>query len=367
MSKSTTNPDISIIVSAYNNAKELPTCLDALLEQTYKNIEIICINDASTDDTGHILDDYTRRDSRLKVITNEKNIGLSRSRNNGINQAKAPYIMFCDGDDYYDTTMCEKMLNKMRKTDLEVGLVISEIRVVYHAHPEMRMSDDYYYHLHFAGYQPVTERVMLETDFSPTNKMFRRDLLDKYDLRFPEGLHYEDAYFCAAYLFICKSVYYLNEQLYTYVRRPGSIMSNTWSKDSKNDTSLDHLYIAFQLFDFMKEHNLLDEYNTMFWQHFIGFEHLTIHYSKSKENTKKARELVYNFIREHQESFTNTPIEIQNAVNQMTAKRFAPSKTRLKQLILKLMPTYRLQIQNVIRLRALQQKNKQLLETLEKR
>ena len=88
----TNKPDVSVIVSCYKGGASLPTCLDALLSQSLKNIEIICINDGSPDNTASILKDYANRDGRIIPITNKQNLGISKSRNKGIKLASADYI-----------------------------------------------------------------------------------------------------------------------------------------------------------------------------------------------------------------------------------------------------------------------------------
>jgi len=359
-------PKVSVIVTAYNCAKELPRCLDALINQSLKEIEIICVDDASSDGTTDVVKEYEEKDARVIGVINFENVGASEARNLGLEKASAPYIMFCDGDDYYDRQMCEKMLKKMEDMKPKVGMVISEIRVEYLAHAEMRISDENYYNLHFSGYQVVNEEVLTETDFAPTNKLFRKDLIDKYNLRFPKGLHYEDAYFCAAYICVCKTIYYLNEQLYTYVRRPSSIMSNTWSRTEGRDTSIDHIYIAFKLFDFLEENNMLEKYNGAFWKLFVSYERLSMNYSRSQENTDKVRKEVHAFIEKHGDKFSQVPLEVQAQIKQMTAQKFAPTKNRAKQLVMRFLPTYKLQVQNVLRLRALRQKNQRLIEEVER-
>lgn len=357
-------PEISVIVTSYNNADFLPKCLDALLTQSFENIEIICVDDASTDDTPNIIEAYGQKDPRIVKIINPKNVGVSEARNMAIERASAPYIMFCDGDDYYDPQMCKKMLDKMQHAHPRVDMVISEIRVIYNAHQEMKISDENYYNLHFSGIQTVNDQVLTETDFAPTNKLFKKELIEKYQLRFPKGLHYEDAYFCAAYMCICRAIYYLNEQLYTYVRHEGSIMSNTWSKEGSRDISIDHIYIAFQLFDFLERNNLLQKYNASFWRLFIAYERLSMNYSRSRQNTKKIRGEVRRFISEHKSKFDEAPAQIQAQILQLISQRLAPSKTKMKHMLLKFLPTYKLQIQNVTRLQALDQKNRQLLHTI---
>lgn len=163
---------------------------------------------------------------------------------------------------------------------------------------------------------------------------------------------------------ICRAIYYLNEQLYTYVRHEGSIMSNTWSKEGSRDISIDHIYIAFQLFDFLERNNLLQKYNASFWRLFIAYERLSMNYSRSRQNTKKIRGEVRRFISEHKSKFDEAPAQIQAQILQLISQRLAPSKTKMKHMLLKFLPTYKLQIQNVTRLQALDQKNRQLLHTI---
>ena len=95
-----TNPLISIIVPVYNTEKYLCNCLDSILAQSYNNWEAICINDGSTDKSMSILEDYAKKDKRIKII-NQENKGLSETRNIGMKKAKGDYIMFLDSDDFW--------------------------------------------------------------------------------------------------------------------------------------------------------------------------------------------------------------------------------------------------------------------------
>ena len=92
-------PKISVIIPVYNVEKYLRECLDSLLNQTFKDIEIICVNDGSTDGSLNILNEYASKDSRF-IIINQNNQGLSAARNNGLNVAKGDYVAFLDSDDY---------------------------------------------------------------------------------------------------------------------------------------------------------------------------------------------------------------------------------------------------------------------------
>ena len=109
---------ISIIVPVYNVTPYLPLCLDSLVNQTYRDLEIICVNDGSTDDSLVILEKYARKDGRIKVI-NQVNLGLSGARNTGIQQAHGEWMMFVDSDDWMDIQCCETLIQNINeKTDL---------------------------------------------------------------------------------------------------------------------------------------------------------------------------------------------------------------------------------------------------------
>ncbi len=356
-------PKISIVVTSYNDAKLLPKCLDALLSQTLQEIEIIGVNDASSDNTLEVLQRYAAQDQRVKYINNPKNIGLAASRNRGIAKATAPFLMFCDADDYYEPTMCEDMYDAI--TSSKADLAISEIRVIYHAHIEMRPSDNNYYSLKYHGLQQVDRNIIFNTDLSSTNKIFRKAVLDKYHLQFPEGKCYEDAYFCAAYFCTSQTAYFLNKQLYNYVRHSGSIMSQTWSKDVTNDHAIDHLHIAFMLYDFLEQHKLLEKYNELYWQYFETFEHFALRNSKSQTRIREVRAEANNFIQEHLDSFNHANINNQENIRRLSSGKFYFSTTGLKRFLIKLMPTYRLTTENIQRLRNLEAKHQQLIEKID--
>lgn len=108
--KNDKSPLISIIVPIYNTAKYLPKCLDSIITQTYKNLEIILINDGSTDNSGEIIKKYTKKDKRIKTI-NQENQGQSNARNNGLKIASGNYISFIDSDDTIEPNFIEKLLN----------------------------------------------------------------------------------------------------------------------------------------------------------------------------------------------------------------------------------------------------------------
>ena len=113
-------PLLSIIVPAFNIENYISRCLENLINQKYKNIEIIVVNDGSKDKTGKIIDSYVQKDSRIKVI-HKKNGGLSDARNAGINIAKGKYISFVDGDDYIANDMIEFLYTNIKKFRAQIA------------------------------------------------------------------------------------------------------------------------------------------------------------------------------------------------------------------------------------------------------
>ena len=112
---------LSIIVPVYNASKYLERCLDSVINQTLKEIEIICINDGSSDNSKTILENYAKKDNRIKII-NQKNLGLSASRNKGIKYANGEYIFFVDADDWIELNTCEITYNFAKEKNLDLLL-----------------------------------------------------------------------------------------------------------------------------------------------------------------------------------------------------------------------------------------------------
>ncbi|MBR0519138.1 glycosyltransferase family 2 protein, partial [bacterium] len=114
------NPKISVIVPVYNVEKYLPECLDSIVNQTLKEIEIICVNDGSTDNSLSILREYSSKDNRIKIIDKE-NEGLEYTRKVGLDNATGKYILFCDSDDkYFSNDVFEKLYNEIQKNNSEL-------------------------------------------------------------------------------------------------------------------------------------------------------------------------------------------------------------------------------------------------------
>ncbi len=109
---------ITVIIPVYNVEKYLKVAIDATINQTYKNLEIILVDDGSTDSSGKICDEYSKIDNRIKVI-HQENKGLSGARNTGLDNATGKYIMFSDSDDTFEIDACEKLYNSIEETNAD--------------------------------------------------------------------------------------------------------------------------------------------------------------------------------------------------------------------------------------------------------
>lgn len=298
---------IDIVVPVYNVEKYVGDCLDSLLSQTLKDIRIICVNDGSTDGSLDVLNKYVEKDSRI-VVVDQKNGGRSMARNAGLKKVEAPYVMFCDSDDNYDPEMCEKMMQVME--EYETDLAVCGIKIIYKAHDEIKDSDENYYRLKFYGKNYIDDSLILKTDASVCNKIFRMSLIKKYEIEFPEKLNNEDYYFHNAYMSVSKTCYFVNRRLYRYIRHEGSIMSDNFEK---NLYSPDHLLIAEKLFAFYKKNDFLKGHTDLFWTQFSeSFWFSYIH--SAKKYRRKILGMAKKFINDNYDKYMPVNKKTKNKV-----------------------------------------------------
>ena len=200
--------DISIIVPIYNAEKFINKCVDSLLNQTKKEIELILINDGSTDNTHNILKKYN--DKRIKYFKN-KNQGIGKTRNFGIEKATGKYIMFVDSDDYLKENACEELYDKAEET--KADLVICDFYKVYDdGHQEKIKLPSFK-----DGKLKDMPNILLDINLSPWNKLYKTKLIKDNNIKFVEGIKYEDAPFVSTALDCAKKITKLDSYLNYYV------------------------------------------------------------------------------------------------------------------------------------------------------
>ena len=213
---------ISVIMPAYNIADYVERGINSVRNQTYRNLEIIVIDDGSTDDTGAICERIASEDERVKVIHKE-NGGPAQARNVGIAQAKGSYIGFVDGDDWIDADMYEKMLGALQEQCADIA--ICRYRHVYKTHTDDRSVDRA---VLFEGQEALQYYVQETEEFAiqnaAWNKLYKREVLA--DITFPAGKWYEDIMFATMALSRANRCIYLDTACYNYIiDREGSIMN----------------------------------------------------------------------------------------------------------------------------------------------
>ena len=228
------NQLVSIIIPIYNGEKWLNQCIDSVVAQTYKHIEIILVDDGSIDRSAAICDDYALKDSRIVVIHNT-NAGVSAARNTGIEQARGKYIAFVDSDDYLSTDILEKAVEIQSKNKLLSVAYCKDVDGVIEEIPAFLSADITREEMVAAFVGSYTKKGRIEGLFrSVWGKLFERKIIDDHDIRFREGLYLgEDAVFVLEYLQYVSGLQILNEYGY-YYRILQNSFSKKYSKDALN-------------------------------------------------------------------------------------------------------------------------------------
>lgn len=204
------NPKISIIVPVFNVEKHLTKCIDSILSQTFRNFELILIDDGSHDQSGTICDKYAETDYRIRVV-HQKNQGVSSARNNGVEISRGDYICFVDSDDYLDLNYLEQLIKN--EADIVLCGLVSETNkgnvVSIQRHNE-----------YFALRKDINWELIFRCDsiFAPYCKLFRRSILEEFSILFPLEVSWgEDAVFVADYLLHVESLCMVESCGYHYV------------------------------------------------------------------------------------------------------------------------------------------------------
>lgn len=211
---------ISIIVPVYNVEDYLEECIESIVNQTYKNLEIILVNDGSTDCSGYICDKYNKKDFRIKVI-HKKNGGLSSARNVGIDFSTGNYLMFVDSDDYIDLDMVEILLKYMEQENADITIC--------NFYREKNKKMENVLIKNYFPFEAIKE-IFLQKNFetSAWGKLFKREVFK--EIYFPEGKIFEDLGTIYKVFDNAKKITYISAQKYFYRFRVDSIMNSKFDK-----------------------------------------------------------------------------------------------------------------------------------------
>jgi len=203
---------VSIIVPTYNFGSYIGKCLNSILNQTYPNVEVIVVNDGSTDDSKDIIDAYVLKDYRVKAI-HKRNEGVSVARNVGLDMAKGDYVLFVDGDDYLSIDHVSYMLNLVKKNDAEFGVSLN----CFTKHGEVQVNNNVSYCI--SSNDAVALLLSPRVIVGCWNKIYSKALLDAHSIRFSKELFYgEGLHFITRVAYMSNCVAIGNRKVYYYRR-----------------------------------------------------------------------------------------------------------------------------------------------------
>lgn len=288
---------ISVIVPVYNVEQYLERCVDSIINQTYTNLEIILVNDGSTDNSGKLCDELAKKDERIRVIHKE-NGGLSDARNRGIDEAESDLVGFIDSDDYIDNDMYEVLLRNLNDTDADLSMCA--LYDVYNNTPEEQVTNKEIWEL---SSEQAIKMVMEAKILSVTavNKLYRKSLFS--NLKFEVGKIAEDAFIMIKLLDKCEKIVATNEKKYYYVHRENSI---TTQKFSTKFLNVIEAYEQNSNIIFEKYPKLKDVAQTrMSWAYFYVLDRLLL---DDNYNDKELENNLISYLKDHRKDILNDPL-----------------------------------------------------------
>lgn len=235
---------ISVIIPVYNVEAYVRRCLDSVITQTYGALEIILIDDGSTDQSGKICDEYAKKDSRICVI-HKKNGGLSAARNQGIDIATGKYLAFIDSDDYIFRDYFKNLLLMMKQ--YQAGVAVCLLEKFYGECHQAEMTFEIKDTLKFDSRSALEDMLYRKNMNSyACGKLFLKELWN--DIRFPVGKLFEDVWTLYKVYNLAEVLAFNKGRMYFYFQRSGSIVNSTFRKEK-----LDQVKATEEIFGFVKE------------------------------------------------------------------------------------------------------------------
>ena len=197
---------VSIIIPVHNASKYLKKCLDSLIGQDYENIEIIAVENGSNDNSLDILNEYK---DKIRIEVLEKG-NLGNARNRGIEVSSGEYLCFVDSDDFVEKKFVSEVLNNFKDSDM----CICNYTEIHEEKNEKIIRKDY-------EFESLNTKDIIENldrfNYGPVNKIYRKEIIDKYNIRFPNDIKYEDIPFVINYIYHCRKINKVDKELYYYV------------------------------------------------------------------------------------------------------------------------------------------------------
>ena len=213
-------PIISVIIAVYNSEKYLAKCLDSVVNQTFKDIEILCVNDGSVDKSLDMLEEYAKKDDRIKIFTKEnEGLGGASARNYGLDRAIGQYVIILDSDDFFERDMLGKSLDIAKRLDVDIVVMGGDeyddstcsFREVHSI-----LNRDVIPDKEVFSYIDCAKDIFMLSQGMAWNKLFRREFIDDYGLRFQPIKYTDDAYFTFSSMVLAKRIAVLDKKMCHY-------------------------------------------------------------------------------------------------------------------------------------------------------
>ncbi len=260
-------PKVSVIIPVYNVEKYLRETLDCLVNQTLSDIEIICVDDGSTDSSLSILNEYAAKDSRIKVLE-QQNKFAGVARNNGLKIATGEYVIFLDSDDVFDKTMLEKMVERAEKTDSDITVCRCQLLMMKDnsIQPcEFCIENKYLPEKEVFSSSEISKDILRTFNGWPWDKLYKRDFILKHGLEFQDLRHSNDTYFVMMSLLLAEKITVLDDVLVNY-RIHDESLANTRKKASQC------FYLALKaLKSGMEQYNIYEKFEQSFLNYCLNF------------------------------------------------------------------------------------------------
>lgn len=252
---------ISLVIPVYNIEKYLRKCLDSIVNQTFKDFEVICVNDGSKDSSLEILNEYAQKDIRFKVISQE-NGGSGSARNNGLSRAQGKYVQFLDGDDYFESEMLEKLYNLAENRQADIAVCSSrkvddDGNITETRNPNSPLNLNLIPFDKVFNYKDFPNDIFNLTGTAPWNKLYLREMLIKNELKFPKLTGPDDLCFVHMAIVCAEKIVAIGDEFINYrYNRPGSVQ--TYRANHTIDIVRAFLYIknfllANEIFDILQK------------------------------------------------------------------------------------------------------------------
>lgn len=304
------SPKVSVIVPVFNSEDLLSNCLDSIRNQTLDDIEVICVDDGSSDDSLKILNEFSEADSRFKVFQQE-NAGAGAARNRAIVESRGEFILFVDSDDTIESETCERLYEQASRLDCDLVLFNSmrhfpngrDLNLIH-----FRKNEDINYQIRVFDYEYFRDRIFDGEYGVIWNKFYKSSFIKENHITFPGHKIYNDVEFHVKTTLLAKKISYVDGIFYHYNRQGHSSLQTSFVKTEKAMVFFDVLH---GIVDFLIENDLFDEFREEF-VNFTIFElrnKLNSIDDKSKEEFFEKTKEFYYFLELDSDEVNNIPFE----------------------------------------------------------